>query len=143
VKLGGQRENDQERNNEPAVMQADSDAEDSPEVDLRTHVNTSAIGRSSVSVTGSSRIYRNAVIPLIPASWMSIKMRSGWHSRVSRTSSLPVWVSTRRFRSTLPTAASRPVEWRYPGTAESRRSWNRIIGQEFGCRRMSKKIRLW
>ncbi len=47
MKLGGQRENNQERNNEPAVMQADSDAEDLPEVDLGTHVNTSAIGRST------------------------------------------------------------------------------------------------
>ena len=45
VKLGGQRENNQERDNEPAVMQADSDAEDMSEVDLGTQVNTSETDR--------------------------------------------------------------------------------------------------
>ena len=41
VKLSGQRKNNQERDEEPAVMQADLNAEDAPEVDLGTHVNTS------------------------------------------------------------------------------------------------------
>jgi hypothetical protein len=47
VKLSGQRENNQERDDEPAVMQADSNAEDAPESDLGTHVNTSAMSCST------------------------------------------------------------------------------------------------
>jgi len=45
VELSGQRENNQQRDDEPAVMQADSDAEDMSEVDLGTQVNTSETDR--------------------------------------------------------------------------------------------------
>src|SRR5215475_9586644 len=48
-------------------------------------------------VAGSSRSCRSAVTPLMPGSWMSIRMRSGWSSCASRTPSSPVSASARRY----------------------------------------------
>src|SRR5262245_11837946 len=57
-----------------------------------------------VAVAGLSRICRNAVMPSIPGSWMSIKMRSGWRSRASRTPSSPVSASATRYPLTCSTS---------------------------------------
>jgi hypothetical protein len=50
MKLSGQRENNQECDDEPAVVQADFDAEDAPEFDLGTHVNTSELRCSTPEI---------------------------------------------------------------------------------------------
>src|SRR5215471_8353783 len=57
-----------------------------------------------VAVAGLSRICLNAVMPSIPGSWMSIKMRSGWRSRASRTPSSPVSASATRYPLTCSTS---------------------------------------
>src|SRR5262245_33926612 len=55
-------------------------------------------------VAGSSRSCRSAVTPLIPGSWMSIRMRSGRSSRARRTPSSPVSASARRYPLTCKTS---------------------------------------
>src|SRR5215467_4543687 len=57
-----------------------------------------------VAVAGSSRIWRNALMPSIPGSWMSIRMRSGWSSRARRTPSSPVSASATRYPLTCSTS---------------------------------------